>query len=248
MLRTVVARTVSITARQVRSASAIRCVRAFSDLVSGGEVAAPPANIKTVRHELARVLDEDAAELGAAPDSGLIEFIKEQGMKIVTDKEGQIKVTRLVGDYEITTVFSCDADESMDEEETEQEQEETTPENDEEEDFKLPSHGFDVDIKNVKATTNSTLRVACRSSKEGELVIDAIIVDPQPIQAEEFVSDATRLDVADLSENGQEKILELLESLSIDDRLAQFVQHYSQVVRTQQYLDKLRKFKAFLQN
>jgi len=246
MLRNIVARTVSISARQVRVATSVRGVRAFSDIVTGGEVKDAPANLRTVRHELSRVLDEDASELGAAPDSGLIEFIKEQGLKIVADKDGEIKVTRLVGDYEITTIFSSEADESLDEEEPEQEEQKE----EEEEDYQLPSHAFDIDIKNVKATSNSTIRVACRASKEGELVLDAIIVDPQPITDETamYTGDATRLDVADLSESGQEKILEMLEALNIDDRLAQFVQHYSQIVRTQQYLDKLRKFKAFLMN
>lgn len=256
-----------IAARVARSRVATvrtQSVRAFatgSQLTPAGAAPAP-ANLRTVKHELARMLDEDASELAAQPDEGLVNYIKEQKLKIVADKEGEIKLTRSIGDYQITVTFTADADEMdpMDAAQSEQQpagegEGETTMEGQEgSEDYELPAHSFEVDIANVNAKHPTSIRLQASASKQGELVIDSVLLDPQardekstPEQMSEFdVNDANRLDLADLSEGGQEKILELLESLGVDDKMAQFVQHYSQVVRTQQYLDKIRKLKAFL--
>ena len=231
----------------------------FASLTPTGTTAPVPTNLRTLKRDISRILDEDTADLAAAPDQGLLEYVKEQGLRITQDKEGLIKLTRTVGDYNITVQFMPEVDEDEMNEEGEapkaegEEGEEGKGEGEEEEN-RLPTHQWEVDIINTVAPQHNTVRLSCITSKQGQYSVEAITFDPQPappVQQQQMdltgVDERKQLYFDELSEGSQDKMFELLESLGVDDKLGQFVQHYAQVVRTQQYLDKLKMLKQFLQ-
>ena len=49
-----------------------------STALSPASSAPAPSNLRSLRRDLSRLLDEDASDLASAPDPGLLEFIKEQ--------------------------------------------------------------------------------------------------------------------------------------------------------------------------
>jgi hypothetical protein len=132
--------------------------------------AAPPANLRSLRRDLSRLLDEDASDLASAPDPGLLEYIKEMKLKIVQDRDGLIRMTRTAGDYTVTVTFNAEIDEGMAEEEAEgqREMEEkaegktASGEEEEETDDRLPGHTWEVDV--VKAHSAPAAAAASASS------------------------------------------------------------------------------------
>ena len=221
-----------------------------------------PTNLRTLKRDISRIIDEDTSDLAAAPDQGLLDYVKEQGLRITQDKEGLIKMARTVGDYNITVQFMPEVDEDemgadADEQKPEGEDgEEGKAEGEEDDESRLPSHQWEVDVTNTVAPQHNTIRLACLTSKQGQYSIEAITFDPQPTTAtpqqqqldlSTNVDDRKQLYFDELSEATQDKMFELLETLGVDDKLGQFVQHYAQVVRTQLYLDKLKMLKQFLQ-
>ena len=236
----------------------------FSSITPTGSGAPAPTNLRTLKRDIARIIDEDTADLAAAPDQGLLDYVKEQALRITQDKEGLIKLTRTVGDYNLTVHFMPDVDDEEggpdgEEDKPEDEEgEEGKAEGEEEEDeTRLPSHQWEVDITNTVAPQHSTIRLACITSKQGQYSVEAVTFDPPPAtsatqQQQQMdltagMDERKQLYFDELSEATQDKMFELLESMSVDDKLGQFVQHYAQVVRTQQYLDKLKMLKQFLQ-
>jgi hypothetical protein len=141
---------------------------------------------------------------------------------------------------------------------------------------RLPAHVYEIDIKCTAATEHNWIKIAAMTSKHGVFLVQGLHLDPTvshspsasdptdgglpspslnggltglgPESSAFADIEASRLFFEDLSETAQDKLMEFLHSLGIDDRLGQFVQHYAQVARTQQYLDKLKMFKEFLQN
>ena len=237
--------------------------RSASSLATTGTAAPAPANLRSLKRDISRIIDEDTADLAAAPDQGLLDYVKEQGLRITQDKEGLIKLSRTVGDYNVTVQFvpEVDEDDGMGGEEEgaeaapKAEGEEGAEEGEGEDEAKLPSHQWEVDLTNTVAPQHNTVRLACLTSKQGQFSIEAITFDPQPAPtaAQQQALDMSGADERkqlyfdELGEAVQDKLFELLESLGVDDKLGQFVQHYAQVVRTQQYLDKLKQLKSFLQ-
>ena len=261
--RTTVLRTLVATPTTTITAS-------FSSLTSTSSTSpstsAAPTNLRTLKRDISRIIDEDTADLAAAPDQGLLDYVKEQSLRITQDKEGLIKLARTVGDYNIVIQFMPDVDEDemggADGEEGKadggEDGEEGKAEGEDDEEVRLPSHQWEVDITNTVAPQHNTVRLACLTSKQGQYSIEAISFDPQPTTSASQQQQQAGLDMSgiderkqlyfdELSEATQDKMFELLESLGVDDKLGQFVQHYAQVVRTQQYLDKLKMLKQFLQ-
>ena len=226
--------------------------------------ASPPANLRTLRRDLSRLLDEDAADLASAPDPGLLEYIKEQRFKVQQDKDtGVVRLTRTVGDYTVNVAFMPEVDDSMQEGEGEEGAEGEEGEEGkvrgkegegEEEDGRLPSHAWEVELTSPSATPN-TIRLHCLTSKNGQMSLESVELNPstspQPgaASADPFNlsgDPSSRLFFDELSDAVQDKTYELLTSLGVDDKLGQFVQHYAQVVRTQGFLDKIKTLKTFL--
>ena len=133
---------------------------------------APPANLRSLRRDLSRLLDEDASDLASAPDPGLLEYIKEMKLKIVQDRDGMIRMTRTAGDYSLTITFNSEVDEGMAEDEAEGQREmdekmqaegkSGAAEPEEETDERLPGHTWEVDI--VKAHAAPAAAAASASS------------------------------------------------------------------------------------
>ena len=230
-----------------------------STAVAAHSAPPPPSNLRSLKRDLSRMLDEDAADLASAPDPGLLDYLKEQRYKVAQDKDGIVRMTRTVGEYTMVVAFSPEVDDSVQEdaegegEDAEAGAAEAKEAKDPADDDRLPAHAWEVDLTNPSASP-STVRLQLLSSKHGQLMLESIDLKPAAqtpaTDADPFSLQAdpqSRLMFDDLSEGAQNKTFELLEGLGIDDKLGQFVQHYAQVVRTQAYLDKLKALKGFLQ-
>jgi cobalamin biosynthesis protein CobT len=156
------------------------------------------------------------------------------------------------------------------EEEGQQEEQEEKEEQEEEEDAgKMPQHSFVIDIHNTAKSVDAKhnfMHISAYTDRDGQFCIESLSFDPElapdntpKVQAEQNAFDAlldsnirskefdnSLLYFDDLSDQSQDKLLEFFESLGIDDRLAQFIQHYAQIVRTQGFLTKLNQLKGFI--
>lgn len=203
--------------------------------------------IGEARANLVKSLSEDISQLETS-NSWIEEYVQANGYTVKTNVETQgVVAIRKNEGYEIRATFRATDYTEPDAE--------NQPENS---DFEEPinEHAFFVDIT---APNGKILRVDCANAPDAELVIhgisfpDTVSDDPTaadaPIRSNDEEAPMTEgaLDFHDLEPASQENLLDLFESLGVDDDLALFVATQAQIVRSLNLQKDLTNLKTFLQ-
>ena len=130
---------------------------------------------------------------------------------------------------------------------------------------KMSQHSFFVELRNESGAAGPLL-VSCYADADGVLNIESLefpsaeevaaesssVVaagSPLALLPEDDMMDAAdgdKIFFDDLSDDGQDKLLEFLDAVGVDDTLAQFVQHYAAQQRTQRFVQQIKRLRTFL--
>lgn len=135
-----------------------------------------------------------------------------------------------------------------------------------EEDYKAPQHSFTIRIRSDKtsSTSPSYCELGCYADPSGQLAIESFSFDDPETHStstSDITNPHTPMDAAslfresdesnklyfdDLNDSSQDKTIEWLETMGIDDTFSVFVQQYAQMVRAQKLVEKMKNLKQFL--
>lgn len=176
-------------------------------------------------------------------------WLKQSGFKVSENKEGEVALTKKVGNATVTAKFNLyeepNEEEAFDEEEQNAENGEENEEN--EQDLGVPPK-VNIDVK---------VTYADRAGKavKGEFVFHAIARSDNRLYGDELAvseeADAPEdkmkaIDWWSLDDTTQDRVYDYLEAFGVGDELAHFAKQYSLHAKTQHELDFLKTWKGIL--